>query len=271
MNSGLYALAGDSATATAAAWANRLDEPMTNVSNMYFGFSRLPVSPGLPRSSRCWATWPPGRLPLSGRCRPGPLSGPLDGSGTWASSALGSRVAGTYGFGLGLGTGTTATATVGSVNGVAVAVRGLDRHRHLDRAAEVPGQRLGDRGPQLRLDHVAGERVRHGQQRGVVEDRAENGETQVRPLLRRPDLVAEILGSGVPHRGVVHRFCCHRSRPTPVACTAPERLMPPSRRHRGPHGGPHRPQVVHTCASAVRRWLRHRRSVFVVVLTVANE
>ena len=58
MNSGLYALAGDSATATAAAWANRLDEPMTNVSNMYFGLSRLPPvsAPGSRRSSR-----PPGR------------------------------------------------------------------------------------------------------------------------------------------------------------------------------------------------------------------
>ena len=40
MNSGLYAFAGDSATATAAACANRLDEPMTNVSNVYFGLSR---------------------------------------------------------------------------------------------------------------------------------------------------------------------------------------------------------------------------------------
>ena len=56
MNSGLYALAGDSATATAAAWANRLDEPMTNVSKVYFGLSRLPPSPGgRGRSARCWA------------------------------------------------------------------------------------------------------------------------------------------------------------------------------------------------------------------------
>src|SRR4051794_35393852 len=43
MNSGLYAFAGDSATATDAAWANRLDDPMTNVSNVYFGLSRLPA------------------------------------------------------------------------------------------------------------------------------------------------------------------------------------------------------------------------------------
>src|SRR5882724_4418511 len=42
MNSGLYALAGASATATAAACANRLLEPITNVSKVYFGFSRAP-------------------------------------------------------------------------------------------------------------------------------------------------------------------------------------------------------------------------------------
>jgi hypothetical protein len=39
MNSGLYAFAGASATATAAAWAKRLLEPMTKVSNVYFGLS----------------------------------------------------------------------------------------------------------------------------------------------------------------------------------------------------------------------------------------
>ena len=40
MNRGLYALAGASATATAAACANRLEAPMTKVSKRYFGFSR---------------------------------------------------------------------------------------------------------------------------------------------------------------------------------------------------------------------------------------
>ena len=39
MNSGLYALAGASATATAAAWAKRLLDPMTKFSNWYFGLS----------------------------------------------------------------------------------------------------------------------------------------------------------------------------------------------------------------------------------------
>jgi hypothetical protein len=34
MNSGLYDRAGDSATDWAAAWANRLDEAMTKVSNV---------------------------------------------------------------------------------------------------------------------------------------------------------------------------------------------------------------------------------------------
>ena len=41
MNSGLYARAGASATATAAAWLNRFDAPITNVSNVYFSFSRV--------------------------------------------------------------------------------------------------------------------------------------------------------------------------------------------------------------------------------------
>src|SRR5215211_9055599 len=40
MNSVLYDLAGASATATAAAWANRFDEPMTNRSKVYLGVSR---------------------------------------------------------------------------------------------------------------------------------------------------------------------------------------------------------------------------------------
>src|SRR6478672_9975242 len=39
--SGLYALPGASATATAAAWGKRLDEPITNVSKAYFGFRRV--------------------------------------------------------------------------------------------------------------------------------------------------------------------------------------------------------------------------------------
>ena len=38
MKSGLYACAGASATASAAACANRFDEPITNESNVYFGF-----------------------------------------------------------------------------------------------------------------------------------------------------------------------------------------------------------------------------------------
>ncbi|GGK61078.1 hypothetical protein Ppa06_24970 [Planomonospora parontospora subsp. parontospora] len=48
MNSGLYALAGASATATAAAYAKRLLEPMTKVSKVYFGFSRA----GFPYSAQ---------------------------------------------------------------------------------------------------------------------------------------------------------------------------------------------------------------------------
>src|SRR5437870_436693 len=69
MNSGLYAFAGDSATATAAACANRLDEPMTNVSNVYLGLSRFPLV-----SVAIW--------PLDGRrsSRPVPATGERGGT-----------------------------------------------------------------------------------------------------------------------------------------------------------------------------------------------
>src|SRR5215472_17263625 len=53
MNSGLYAFAGASATATAAACANRLLDPMTNVSKVYFGLS-------LVRPGRGWPAGPAG-------------------------------------------------------------------------------------------------------------------------------------------------------------------------------------------------------------------
>ena len=71
MNSGLYALAGASATATAAACANRLPEPMTNVSKVYFGLSRA-------GSIRVLRT---GRPPASGAARSVP---------GWVSSATAS-------------------------------------------------------------------------------------------------------------------------------------------------------------------------------------
>src|SRR4029450_7345895 len=48
MKSGLYACAGASATASAAACAKRLDEPITNESNVYFGFMLVPGVPSPP-------------------------------------------------------------------------------------------------------------------------------------------------------------------------------------------------------------------------------
>src|SRR5580765_2723009 len=51
MKSGLYACAGASATASAAAWAKRFDDPITNESNVYLGFSPIPTG-----SCRCTST-----------------------------------------------------------------------------------------------------------------------------------------------------------------------------------------------------------------------
>ena len=91
MNSGLYAFAGDSATATDAACAKRLDEPMTNVSNVYFGFSRLPPAssrrPARAAGARCRvpaavavllvapARFAPGGRPVGARRRRGAAAG----------------------------------------------------------------------------------------------------------------------------------------------------------------------------------------------------
>src|SRR6476469_2289727 len=74
MNSGLYARAGASATATAAACANRLDAPITNVSNVYFSLRRVlevcgwagavngcPGSGGSGGRGCCWC-WGPGQI-----------------------------------------------------------------------------------------------------------------------------------------------------------------------------------------------------------------
>src|SRR5690242_6597233 len=51
MKGGLYACAGASATASAAACANRFDDPITNESKVYFGFSQMPTG-----SRRCTST-----------------------------------------------------------------------------------------------------------------------------------------------------------------------------------------------------------------------
>ncbi len=55
-------MAGASATATAAACANRLLLPMTNVSNVYFEFSLAEAGRG---GWSCWCPGWPGLLPLS--------------------------------------------------------------------------------------------------------------------------------------------------------------------------------------------------------------
>src|ERR1035438_8671452 len=77
MNSGLYALAGASATATAAACAKRLLEPITNVSKVYLGLSRAWVGRGVPPPG-AGAGWVSGVAPFTGAGRfkrPGPVEG----------------------------------------------------------------------------------------------------------------------------------------------------------------------------------------------------
>src|SRR3990172_6781501 len=57
MKSGLYALLGSSATAWQAAWANWLDEPTTNVSNVYRGVSPEAVEGGAGSAAAAPGGW----------------------------------------------------------------------------------------------------------------------------------------------------------------------------------------------------------------------
>src|SRR3954453_4214045 len=74
MKSGLYACAGASATASAAAWAKRFEEPITNESNVYFAL-KPPLSgrgdSGWPTTGPRGARPPP---PAAGPPRPLPLA-----------------------------------------------------------------------------------------------------------------------------------------------------------------------------------------------------
>ncbi|CAM5626347.1 hypothetical protein SGLAM104S_06616 [Streptomyces glaucescens] len=79
MKSGLYAFAGASATATAAAWAKRFDAPITKVSKRYLGLSRAVGSPGPVAGAGCAASGPGAPL-AEGPAPPGPrCAGPPDG------------------------------------------------------------------------------------------------------------------------------------------------------------------------------------------------
>ncbi len=81
-------------------------------------------------------------------------------------------------------------ARVDGAGRAALAVfRRADGDRDLDRAAHPAGERLGDRRAQPGLDDVAGERVGHGEQRGVLDDRAQPGQPEVGTLLGGDDLV----------------------------------------------------------------------------------
>ena len=236
MNSGLYAFAGDSATATAAAWANRLDEPMTNVSNVYFGLSRLPPSRRSPAepavgAGRCLAG---PRVPTARGCGAAPRShragtagragvgGSVDGGRACAArrSRAGATVGaprrrdrrtarpapcrrpaaapGVLGGGRRRSTGAAvgdrrrtgrrrSAGAVGRGRGVAggravlggrtVTATWIGRPSRRESASVIAGRSCDSMTSRV---NASG----HGQQRGVLDDRAQPGQPQVGPLLR---------------------------------------------------------------------------------------
>src|SRR5690606_31438038 len=92
MKRGLYAFAGDSATAKAAAWANRLDAPTTNASKVYLGLRRLvelspsgPCGAGVPVWEK--GSGAPGADGVAVAHRWGALPWPMSGSAPSRSAA----------------------------------------------------------------------------------------------------------------------------------------------------------------------------------------
>ena len=157
MNSGLYAFAGASATATAAAWAKRLLEPMTKVSKVYCGLSRVGSD------SR--------RPPAPDRCPPAPRPG-SEAPGSAASAST---------CGRGAWSCLPSDEAPEPVGGPRYAVHLVDR---LDRSAGSVQARVDDDGdPQVPaelavsasvivsaqplLDDVLGELVGHATSRAV--------------------------------------------------------------------------------------------------------
>ena len=143
MSSGLYALPGASATATAAAWANRFDEPITKVSKMYFGLSR--VSRAVPRvgaaPNACWVLVGDGRGQLR---RPGP---------GWPRSPSSS---------------TSLSRSALTSGGAQV---GVDRDGQSDRLTERAAEAVLDPRAEPGLELATGEIVGDGDDRGVLMQR----------------------------------------------------------------------------------------------------
>ena len=164
MNSGLYALAGASATATAAACANRLDDPMTNVSKVYFGFSRA-GSTSLPRLGRLdrstmllAAVGPP--VPAGARQRVGPV---VRSNRRRRLRDLGRR---------------RFDAPRSSPSG-----RRLDGDRDPDLPAVGGRQRAGDDRAEPALEDLLGELVGGREQRGVLDQAERPGQVDPGPVL----------------------------------------------------------------------------------------
>ena len=239
MNSGLYALAGASATATAAACANRLLEPMTNVSKVYFEFSRVPpslgaggIAPGPPGSALILAAVL--AAPASRRAFPPSCAGCACGAagrGPWSASAT-------------CGPASPCSPTPCRRGAAAPAFPGRgpgpDRTRHrglrrrvdgdgeLDVAAELLGQRLGDQRAQPGLQLFLDELVRRGDEGGVLHQAERPGEFQPGPLVRLDLQVSQ------PVEGSCPDFCqvriCHLCAPL-----ASPRREPRSRSTKHPH------------------------------------
>ena len=192
MNSGLYALAGASATATAAAWANRLLAPMTKVSKVYFGLSRV-------------ASTSVTLMESSGRGRRAPR---------FSSISDGAVEAGMAGARHGVAGERERLAVQARRRlGVVEVEGGVDRHGQAHVGSELGRQRPGDLVADPGLHDVLGEVVGHLDQGGSIEQAHEPRETEEGPLLCRDPVSVESREGVLPDLTVVQISICHWSHP----------------------------------------------------------
>ncbi len=97
------------------------------------------------------------------------------------------------------------------LRGQHLADRGVDGHREPDGRAVGVRERTGQRFADLLLDDVLGEVVRHGQQRGAVQEAERAGQPHERPLVGSDAPVVQLRDGTFPDAGEVPSVGLHRA------------------------------------------------------------
>ena len=212
MNNGLYERAGPSATASAAAWANRLLEPATKVSKVYFGLRRLLSA------SRGRSRIAPSPDPV---CEPACVPGSENARSGRRDLAVGVAVSAGQGVGAGI---------VGQSGRVLLGELLVDRHRQLgDLDAELVRQRVADGAADLVLDDALGHRVRRADDGQVLQHADQAAQAEEGTTVLGDALTVELADGLLPDPAVVNLRVRHL--PALVSPDLPAHCAPGSTRH----------------------------------------